>query len=84
MSYYQFNREEILQKAKEKYDNGGGKEKAAEYYQTNKDVLKEKAKNRYRNLSEKEKEAKMQYSRIGTKKLRKNWKANYKNELRLV
>ena len=31
MSYYWFNREEVLQKAKEKYDNGGGKEKAAEY-----------------------------------------------------
>ena len=28
MSYYQFNRQEILQKAKEKYS----KEKAAEYY----------------------------------------------------
>ena len=31
MSYYWFNREEVLQKAKEKYGNGGGKEKAAEY-----------------------------------------------------
>ena len=28
MNYYQFNRQEILQKAKEKYS----KEKAAEYY----------------------------------------------------
>ena len=53
MSYYQFNREEILQKAKEKYENCGGKEKAVEYYQTKKDVLKEKATNNYRNLSEK-------------------------------
>ena len=63
MSYYWFNREEVLQKAEEKYHNCGSKEKAAEYYQTNKDVLKQKARNKYRNLSEKEKEAKRQYSR---------------------
>ena len=25
MSYYSFNREEVLQKGKEKYNNGGGK-----------------------------------------------------------
>ena len=29
MSYYWFTREELLQKAKDKYDNCGGKEKAA-------------------------------------------------------
>ena len=51
MSYYQFNRQEILQKAKERYS----KEKAAEYYLQNKKVIKEKARNRYRNLSEEEK-----------------------------
>ena len=55
MNYYWFNREKVRQKANEKYDNCGGKEKAAEYYKANKDVLKEKAKNRYRNLSEEEK-----------------------------
>ena len=27
MSYYWFNREEVLQKGKEKYNNGGGKKK---------------------------------------------------------
>ena len=37
MSYYQFNRQEILQKAKERYS----KEKAAEYYMQNKEVIKE-------------------------------------------
>ena len=52
MRYYWFNRPEILQKAKEKYDNGG-KEKAAKYYQANKDVIKEKANNKYKNLTEK-------------------------------
>ena len=41
MSYYWFNRQEILQKVKEKYDNGG-KEKAAKYYQGNKDVIKKR------------------------------------------
>ena len=46
MSYCCFNKVEVLQKAKEKYNNCGGKEKAAEYYRTNKDVLKEKAKSR--------------------------------------
>ena len=51
MSYYQFNRQEILQKANKTYS----KEKAAEYYLQNKKVIKEKARNRYRNLSEEEK-----------------------------
>ena len=41
MSYYWFNRKEILQKAKKRYS----KEKAAEYYLQNKDVTKEKLKN---------------------------------------
>ena len=37
MSYYWFNRQELLQKSEKKYDNGG-KEKAAKYYQANKNV----------------------------------------------
>ena len=41
MSYYWFNRQEILQKAKERYS----KEKAAEYYAQNKESKKEKPKN---------------------------------------
>ena len=41
MSYYLFNRQEILQKAKERYS----KEKAAEYYKQNKEVIKEKSRN---------------------------------------
>ena len=40
MSYYRFNKKEILQKAKENFS----KEKAAEYYLENKDVIKEKQK----------------------------------------
>ena len=52
MSYYWFNRKEILQKAKERYS----KEKTAEYYLQNKEVIKEKLKNRYKNLSKEEKD----------------------------
>ena len=50
------------QKAKEKYHNGGGKERLKEYYKANKEVIKEKAKIRYQNLSEEQKELKRQYS----------------------
>ena len=32
MSYYWFNRQELLKKVKEKYDNNSGKEKTAKYY----------------------------------------------------
>ena len=38
MSYYWFNRKEILEKAKERYS----KEKAAESYSQNKEAIKEK------------------------------------------
>ena len=48
MSYYWFNRQENLQKAKERYS----KEKAAEYYMQNKEVIKEKSRNCYKNLPE--------------------------------
>ena len=46
MNYYWFNRQEILQKAKEKYS----KKKAAEYYKQNKEAIKEKSSERYKNL----------------------------------
>ena len=45
MNYYWFNRQEILQKAKEKYS----KEKAAEYYKQSKEAIKEKSRTRYKN-----------------------------------
>ena len=41
MSYYQFDRQEILQKAKEIHS----KEKAAEHYSKNKEPIKEKSEN---------------------------------------
>ena len=59
MSYYLFDRQEILQKAKKTYS----KEKAAEYYIQNKEALKEKARDRYRNLSEEEKNKIKEYQR---------------------
>ena len=52
MSYYWFNRQEILQKAKEKYS----KEKVAEYYAQNKEAIKEKSREPYKNLSQEEKD----------------------------
>ena len=76
MSYYWFNRQELLQKVKEKYDNGG-KEKATKYYRDNKDAIKEKEKNKYKNFSEEEEESKIQYS----KHRLQNIKLSYKNEL---
>ena len=51
MSYCQFNRQKILQKAKDKYS----KEKAAEYYLKNKEAIKENSKNRYKNCQKKKK-----------------------------
>ena len=58
MSYYWFSRQELLKKAKEKYDNKGGKEKASKYYEDNKEAIKEKARNKYKNLTEEEKKIK--------------------------
>ena len=52
MNYYWFNRQEILQKAKENYS----KEKAIEYYKQNKEAIKEKAKKRFKNFSQEEKD----------------------------
>ena len=59
MNYYWFNRQEILQKAKEKYS----KEKAAEYYKQNKESIKEKSREHYKNLSQKEKDKIKEYQR---------------------
>ena len=65
MSYYQFNREEILQKPKDRYS----KEKAAEYYLKNKEAIKEKSKNRYKNLSKEEKDKIKEYQRESCQQL---------------
>ena len=57
MSYYWFNRKEILLKAEEKYS----KEKAAKYYLQNKEAIKEKSRDWYKNLSKEEKDKTKEY-----------------------
>ena len=59
MNYYWFNRQEILQKGKEKYS----KEKAAEYYAKNKEAIKETSRQHYKNLSQEEKGNLREYQR---------------------
>ena len=68
MSYYWFNRQELLEKAGAKYHNRGEKERAAKYYWKNKDVIKDKERNKYRSLSEGEKEIKRNYEQDRYKK----------------
>ena len=63
MNYYWFKRQEILQKAKERYS----KEKAAEYYLKNKEAIKEKSRECYKNMSQEEKD------KITKEKSIKNW-----------
>ena len=57
--YYWFNRQEILQKAKNWYS----KEKAAEYYLQNKEAIEEKSREHYKNLSQEEKDKVKEYQR---------------------
>ena len=59
MSYYWFNRQEILQKAKGRYS----KEKAPEYYLKNKEAIKENTRDHYKNLSEEEKNKIKEYQK---------------------
>ena len=70
MSYYLFNREELLKKAKTKYQNKDDKEKAAKYYEGNEEAKKEIARNKNKNLTEEEKELKRQYSKNRYNKLK--------------
>ena len=65
MSYYWFYKQEVLQKAKERYS----KENAAEYYLRNKEAIKEKSKEPYKNLSQEKKGKIKEYHR----KSMKNW-----------
>ena len=65
MSYYWFNRKEILQKAKERYS----KEKTSEYYAQNKDAIKEKSREGYKILSQEEKDKIKEYQREKSQEL---------------
>ena len=69
MSYYWFNKQEILQKAKERYST----EKAAEYYLKNKEAIKERSRERCKNLSQEEKDMIKEYQKKKKKKSIKNW-----------
>ena len=77
MSYYWFYRQELLQKAKKEYENGG-KEKNAKYYQANNYVIKESTNSKYNNLTKKEKQAKKEYSKNRYKKIKENARENTK------
>ena len=74
MNYYWFNRQEILQKAKEKYS----KEKAAEYYKQNKEAIKEKSrehhKKRIKAYQRKQYQELVQYKKQALKIIFKNIK----------
>ena len=59
MNYDWFNRQEILQKAKEKYS----KEKAAVYYKQNKEAIKEKSRECYKNLPQEKEDKIKEYQR---------------------
>ena len=59
MNYYWFNRQKILQKAKENCS----KEKAAEYYKQNTEAIKEKSREHYKDLSQKEKDKIKEYQK---------------------
>ena len=60
---YWYNKQELLQKAKEKYHNCGGNGKAAEYYLANKKRYKRKRKHK-----EAEKKQKENIKKLGMKK----------------
>ena len=42
MSYYKKNKKVLLEKAYDKYHNGGGKERTKRYYQLNKKDIKKR------------------------------------------
>ena len=71
MSLYRFYRQELLQKVKDRYHNGGGKKESTEYYIANKDVLKEKSKNNIKTCHKKKKKQKETIAKIGTKTFKK-------------
>ena len=69
---YWFDRQELLQKANDRYHNCGGREKAAEHYIANKDIIKEKSKNNDTILSEENKKAKRKSGRNRYKNMKEN------------
>ena len=74
MSYYQLNRQEILQKSRKDYS----KEKAAEYYFLNKEAIKKRQKVGTKIWQKKKKNQKKEHQKNYCKKLKA-----YKDELLL-
>ena len=62
-----------MKKVKTKYQNKGGKEKAATYYKDNKEAIKGKARIKYKQFTEEKKELKRQYSRNRYNKLKQKY-----------
>ena len=56
MSYYKKNKKVLLEKAYDKYHNGGGKERTKRYYQLNKKDIKKRETLKYWFMPENEKE----------------------------
>ena len=56
MSYYWFNRKELLEKAHKKYHKEGGKEQTARNYKENKETIKKKPREKYKSLSKEDKD----------------------------
>ena len=57
-SYYERNRKERMEYAKNRYHSGGGKAKARKYCDFNRTRCQEQSQNSYGNLSKKKKEKK--------------------------
>ena len=76
MSYYWFNRQEILQKPKERYS----KEKAAKYYAQNKEAIKEKPREHCKNLSQEKKDKIKEHQRKKYQELIQYKKGALKNK----
>ena len=55
MSYYWFNRKDLLKRAHNKYHKEASEQRAANYHETNKEKIKNKQRDRYKNLSKEEK-----------------------------
>ena len=70
ITYYWFNRQELLQTAKDKYHNCGDKEKekVAKYYLENEEVFFKKAKKSIEVCQKKKKKQKKNMEEIDTKK----------------
>ena len=73
MSYYWFDRKELLEKAHEKYHKESGKEKDASYYQRNKEAIKKKQEKLIK-ICRMKKKKKREYSRNSFYKLKRQYK----------